>query len=604
MKRTKAAAGRPSFLRVVWVMLGLAVRTHPRMFAIYLVASLGFTGLLVADLHLVRVLLDQAPLFVDGQIAYRTILLTILLLAGVNVIDTLMNAAMNLSYEYLARLAGARMTETMGRKARRLELIRFESSELFDGIEKANAGRGRGFDAMETVLCLLIFHGGYFFFLGLYLVPLEPRLVLGIFAAFLPVAIARAIRAAAFARTEDQVAPLRREFTHYEACLADRTYFKETRTTGAVPFFRRKYDQALAIYNRAMWRTEVRSGLLELALKVLTLGGYVGLLLLLVNFVVSGRISAGLFGAVYFAMDSLFKWFEEVFDRLGFVFENAAFGANYLAFLGLPERRGNQPQPAWGGVVELSNASFQYPGAETQAVAGVNLVIRPGETVAIVGENGAGKSSLVRLIAGLYTPDHGSVRVGGIDPCQVKDERRFRGLSAVFQQYQRYQMSLLDNVRIGEAWIEGGMRGEQDERQAATAALQMAGFFHRQGSNPAELDTMLAREFGGVDLSGGEWQRVAIARGLYRQHDLIILDEPTAAIDPIEEDRVYRMFLEAARGKTAIIVTHRLGLARRADRILVMEAGQIVQDGDHTELIAADGLYARMFHSQAAWYER
>ena len=115
---------------------------------------------------------------------------------------------------------------------------------------------------------------------------------------------------------------------------------------------------------------------------------------------------------------------------------------------------------------------------------------------------------------------------------------------------------------------------------------------------------MLSREFGGIDLSGGEWQRVAIARGLYRPHDTIILDEPTAAIDPLEEDRVYRMFLDSARGKTAIIVTHRLGLARIADRILVMERGRIVQDGSHAELMAAPGPYARMFRAQAAWYQR
>jgi ATP-binding cassette, subfamily B, bacterial len=119
-----------------------------------------------------------------------------------------------------------------------------------------------------------------------------------------------------------------------------------------------------------------------------------------------------------------------------------------------------------------------------------------------------------------------------------------------------------------------------------------------------DLDTMLSREFGGIDLSGGEWQRVAIARGLYRPHDTIILDEPTAAIDPLEEDRLYRMFIDSARGKTAIIVTHRLGLARIADRILVMERGRIVQDGSHDELLAVNGSYARMFHAQAAWYER
>jgi ATP-binding cassette subfamily B protein len=512
---------------------------------------------------------------------------------------------MNLSYEYVSRLADARMTEAMGEKAGRLELIQFEATELYDGIEKAHAGRDRGFDAMEAVVCSAIFHGGYFLFLSLYLVRLEPALVLGVFAAFLPVALSRAIRASAFYNAENKVAPLRREFGHYEACLTERTFFKETRTTGAAPFFRSKYDQALAAYNREMWRTELRTGAIDLGLRVLTLAGYVGLLLLLVRFVIVGRISPGLFGAVYFAMDSIFKWFEELFDRLGFAYENAAYGANYLAFLELPEReRGHAFLPRDRGV-ELRQVNFRYPGAAENAVEGVTLSIRPGEAVAIVGENGAGKSSLVRLITGLYHPDCGSVYAGRVDLRDAMDETRFQRLSAVFQQYQRYRMTLLDNVRIAEPHAETVSIGWKDEHSRAMEALNHAGFYDsRRQTTQVDLDSMLSREFGGIDLSGGEWQRVAIARGLYRPYDTIILDEPTAAIDPIEEDRVYRMFLNSAYGKTAIIVTHRLGLARIANRILVMERGRIVQDGSHSELMTVAGPYARMFRSQAAWYER
>ncbi len=604
MKQPDAAGRRPSFWHVIGAMARLAYQAHPWVFLIYLVSSLLFTALLVVNLHLVRVLLDRLPLLANGQIALGSVVVTILVLGGVNVLDTLMNGAANLSYEYLASLTEARMTTTMGEKAGRLPLIQFESAALYDNIEKAQNGRRRGFEAMEAVIFSLIFHGGYFLFLALYLITLEPLLVLGIFAAFLPVALSRFIRASAFYVTENRVAPLRREFAHYEVCLTDRIYFKETRTTGAAPFFRRRYDETLAAYNREMWRTEVRTGVIDLGLRVLTLAGYGGLLLLLVQFVIGGRISPGLFGAVYFAMDSIFKWFEELFMRLGSAFENAGYGANYLNFLATPERTGGKTTVPWNSGVTLQGVRFRYPSAMANAVEDVTLTLCPGEAVAIVGENGAGKSSLVRLIAGLYAPDRGTVQVGGVDLRQADDATRLHGLSAVFQQFQRYRMTLLDNVCIAEAPVNA-MEGTAGECERVTTALTQAGFYARHGTtSDVTLDTMLAREFGGIDLSGGEWQRVAIARGLYRDHETIILDEPTAAIDPLEEDRVYRMFLDAARGKTAIIVTHRLGLARLADRILVMDHGRIVQDGSHGELMAASGPYARMFRAQAAWYER
>jgi ATP-binding cassette, subfamily B, bacterial len=605
MKQNSTTAQRPAFLHVITAMLRLAIQVHPVMTLVYVLTSLAFTGLLIANLHLTSVLLNRLPLFAEGQISFISVLQAILLLGGMNIFCTLMNAGMNISFEYVTSLASAKMTKAMGSKVGRLELIRFESAELYDGIERATAGINRGFEAMEAVIATIVFHGGYFIFLAFYLVPLEPVLVLGVFAAFLPVAFSRAIRASAFYHTEYKVSPLRRVFNHYEACLTDRTYFKETRTTGAAPFFRRKYDQTLNDYNRELWRTELRTGMIDIALKLLTLGGYVGLLLLLIRFVIMGRISPGLFGAVYFAMDSIFKWFDELFDRVGFAYENAAFGGNYLAFLEMPERkRGSAPLPRDRGV-ELQAVRFTYPGASESAVDSVSLSIKPGEAVAIVGENGAGKSTLVRLIAGLYRPQSGSVRIGGTDLRDAADETRFHHLSAVFQQYQRYRMTLLDNVRIAEPSLHERSDQEGSERSRAADSLNTAGFFHLNNAQVEKnLDGMLSREFGGVDLSGGEWQRVAIARGLYRLHDTIILDEPTAAIDPIEEDRVYRMFLQSAQGKTAIIVTHRLGLARIADRILVMKRGRIVQDGSHAELMAVDGPYARMFQSQAAWYQR
>ena len=592
-------AKRHPFVTVILKMIGLSYRADPRAYSLFIVSSLVFTSLLIADLHLVRTLLDGLPLFVEGRIAYRTVLLTILLLGGVNVMDTLANAALNLIYEYLKRTTAARMTRNMAEKGGRLDLIRFESAELYDGIEKAAIGRERGFEAMEEVVFSAIFHGGYFLFLSLYLAWVKPVLILGVFLSFLPVALSRFIRASAFYKAENRTAALRRRFGHYEECLTDRDYFKETRTRGAVPFFRGLYDRTLAAYNAEMWRTEVRTGLIDLGLKVLTLTGYVGLLLTLVYFLLRSEISVGMFGAVYFAMDGIFKWFEELFDRLGSAYTNSALGGNYFDFMELPERTGGAGRPRYDRGIVMEDVSFRYPGSKEMAVDGVSLVVAPGRSVALVGRNGAGKSTLVRLMTGIYLPDEGRVLIGGVDTREISTTSRYRGLSAVFQSYQRFRMTLSENVTIGDP--DAGVSNEA-ERARIRTALDRAGFAPPPGRLTDGADTMLSREFGGTDLSGGEWQRVAVARGLYRTHDMIVLDEPTASIDPFEETALYHRFVEAARGRTAVIVTHRLGSARIADKIVVMDGGRIAEEGTHEELMRARGHYARMFEAQAGWY--
>ncbi|MFP4385293.1 MAG: ABC transporter ATP-binding protein, partial [Spirochaetia bacterium] len=455
---------------------------------------------------------------------------------------------------------------------------------------KAVHGKTLGFSAMEEVVFALIFHGGYFFFLILYFVRLRPELIIGITASFLPVAVSRCIRAGAFYKTENRTAGYRREVNRYESYMTDRRYAKETRTSDSVSFFENLYLRSIRKYNREQLRTEARTGLIDLGLKVLTFTGYAGMLLLLVYYLLTDRISAGLFGAVFFAMESIFKWFEQVFDRVGRSLKNAKLAGNYFTFLKLPERQVRSESAPYRKAVSLRSVSFTYPGGSSPALSDINLQIHPGEKIALVGPNGAGKSTLVKVLTGLLEPESGEVRIGGKNPAHYSRE----GLSAVFQDYQRYRLTLADNVGIGE-------HGKYSAgRTGVERALEQAGF--DPGQLPRGIDTVLSKEFGGTDLSGGQWQRVAAARGLYRESSLIILDEPTAALDPLEETRVYEQFLELTQGKTALLVTHRLGSVKTATRILVMDGGRIIERGTHSELMERKGLYYRMFSSQARRY--
>jgi ATP-binding cassette subfamily B protein len=259
----------------------------------------------------------------------------------------------------------------------------------------------------------------------------------------------------------------------------------------------------------------------------------------------------------------------------------------------LPERGGTaQAADSARGIV-MENVSFTYPNATSPSVDNVSLAIKPGETIAVVGENGAGKSTLVRLLIGMYKPSAGRVLVRGVDTLTADAASLFTGLSGVFQKYMRYLITLGENVTISQM-------GKTD---AVETALSDAGVAVDKETFPDGLDTMLSREFDGVDLSGGQWQRIAIARGLYRAHELVVLDEPTAAIDPLEESRVYKQFMEISRDKTAIIVTHRLGSVKAADRVVVMDKGKIIAAAPHVELLKSCALYSEMYNAQAMWYE-
>ena len=223
----------------------------------------------------------------------------------------------------------------------------------------------------------------------------------------------------------------------------------------------------------------------------------------------------------------------------------------------------------------------------------VNLTLNKGERVALVGPNGAGKSTLARLLLGLYKPQTGAIRVGDI-PLNTENRREWlTHCSAVFQDFACYDLSARENIIFGDL--------EHPERmEAASTAGGAASVIDGLS---AGYETVLGPTFGGRDLSGGEWQRIATARGFMRETPwLVVLDEPTAALDPLAEQAIYERFIQRSSGRTSLIISHRLSSVRTCDRILVLDNGTIVEDGDHETLLANNRLYAQFFRAQAQWY--
>jgi len=253
------------------------------------------------------------------------------------------------------------------------------------------------------------------------------------------------------------------------------------------------------------------------------------------------------------------------------------------------------PEPIRQGI-RFENVGFRYPEAETWAIRNLSFEIRAGETMALVGENGAGKTTIVKLMTRLYDPDEGRITIDGIDlkDIDIADLRRHVGV--IFQDFIRYSFTAAENIAVGSLEDEPSRERIQEAAERSLAAQVIEKL-------PLKYDQPLGRLFNkGRDLSGGEWQKIAIARAYMRDAQMMILDEPTAALDAKAEAEVFARFIGLAEGKTTLLISHRFSTVRMADRILVLEGGRIIEDGSHDELVARGGVYADLFELQAAGY--
>ena len=248
--------------------------------------------------------------------------------------------------------------------------------------------------------------------------------------------------------------------------------------------------------------------------------------------------------------------------------------------------------------IELEHVSFTYPGSRVPTLKDLNLTIRPGEKIALVGLNGAGKSTLVKLLCGLYRPTSGTIRVGGRPISSFGKEEYFSMIAAVFQDVKLLPLTIAQNVASDN--------GEDIDRQRVRQCLSLAGLWEMVDGLPQKEDTPLGRGVldDGIELSGGERQKVWMARAFYKEAPILILDEPTAALDPLAEQEIYEKYVQMSEGKTSLFISHRLASTRFCDRIWLMENGRITEQGSHEELMEKNGAYARLFEVQGKYYRK
>lgn len=494
-------------------------------------------------------------------------------------------------------------------KAVSLDLAFFETPALHDRLENVLRDVWRTqnlpwilLDTTGAVLSLVVTCG--------LLVPLHPLAVPLLVVLVIPQLVARARYTNLEFTLWNRRGPTQRMASYVQTLLTQGDAVKEVRLFGLGPWFLHRFRAA----NREV-ADEYGSRLLaqERWNLLTTLLAVTGLGLVWIYAVwqaVSGRITLGDLLLVFQASEQVRTNLSHFVDSIGVFYEHSLYVGELHEFLALepddvpgaltprPVGEGPSPmvrRPLQQGV-EFRGVSFAYPGADRPVLEDVSFTIPAGTSMALVGENGAGKTTLVKLLARLYEPTAGCILLDGRDIREYEPAELHRAIGVVFQDFVRYHLTARENIGLGR--IE-----HLHDRARIRAAAEASGALPLLEKLPFGAETLLGRTFeGSVELSGGEWQKLALARAFIRDAQVLILDEPTAALDPLAEHEVFQRFAELTAGKTTLFVSHRFSTVKMARSILVLENGRVLEQGSHDELMARDGQYARMFRTQAKQY--
>ena len=346
--------------------------------------------------------------------------------------------------------------------------------------------------------------------------------------------------------------------------------------------------------NQELWDFKKRDICSFLLCEILCKCGYVLSIIIAILLLLNHRLDFGMLAASLVAFTSCQLAAKYFLISLGRIPECAAFVRDYYDFIDIDEDvRGTEKFDSNFDKINVKNVCFSYPNTDHLTISDISLDIKKNESIAIVGNNGSGKTTLVKLLTGLYKAQKGEVLYGTQNIKDLEPGEFYRNVSIVSQDFVKYEMTLRENIAISD-WKHLDDTGKIQE---LLKQMDLPEF-----SSKEALDMLLGSEFDGRDLSIGQWQKLAIARGMFKDSSMIVLDEPTAALDPIMETTILKMFLQIAKNKTAIIVSHRIGICREVDKIIVMKNGKVAEIGNHNELLTKEGEYYQLYKMQQKWY--
>jgi ATP-binding cassette subfamily B protein len=575
-----------------WATMGLGLLT---LGGALLPATQAWVGKLIVDGVVASIQSGSDPAKTQKVFLYLIFeLILFLFSAGIN-------QARRLIQQLIQLQLANRIRGEIIRKALTMDLSFFEHPEFYDRLQ--NARREGGYKPTELIndSFQIVQNSITMISFAVLLLHFSPWLVVILLATSIPAFIAETRFSEQGFRLLTRRAPESRQINYLSRLLTEDSAVKEIKLFNLGDTLLKRYMTLFEKFFQEDKALARRRALAGFGLGLITTAGFYGSYAWIVWHTVQGKISLGdmtMYLAIFRQGQATFQ---SILAAIGNIYENNLFMANFFEFLGLQPliglSTGDQKLPVpLGGGIEFRGVGFRYPENGQWALRDINLTIHPGEKIALVGHNGAGKTTLIKLLSRLYDPTEGTILIDGIDIRTLDALELHKRIGVIFQDFVRYHLPARENIGFGQIDALNDMDRitESARKSGADAVIE---------NLPEGYETMLGRWFhGGQELSLGQWQKIALARAFMRDAEILVLDEPTASLDAATEYEIFRHFQELTDGKMAILISHRFSTVRMADRIVVIQDGQIAELGTHEELMRQEGTYARLFSMQAEGY--
>ena len=559
-------------------------------------AGVAYVGKLIVDAVVAAIAVSQS----GGDPGYTQVLIFVLVEGALVAAIAAIQRSIGFCQTLLRVLLSQRVNILILEKALTLELAQFEDSEFYDKLNRARQEASSRPLSLVNRTFGLAQHSISLVSYAVLLLQFSPWAVCILILAGIPAFIAETHFSGTRFRIFRHRSPDRRKLMYLETVLAREDHAKEVQLFQLGPELLKRYREIYKLLFDEEYDLTIRRDSWGLGLGLLTNLAFYGAYAWIAVATIQGVITLGQMTMYLLVFRQGQSSVSSMLSAIGGMYEDNLYLSNLYEYLEqpIPVRFGatlTGPDDRAGLVFE--GVSFTYPGASHPAVRDINLEIKPGQSIGIVGRNGSGKTTLIKLLAGLYELDHGHIRYQGLDLTQWDPAALRSSIGVIFQDFNRYQLKVGENIGVGDAT---NLWNEQRWNEAAEMG-QAAEFIERL---PQRYNTQLGRWFhSGQELSAGQWQRIALARAFMRSKaNILVLDEPTASMDAETEAEIFEHFRSLTEDKIAILISHRFSTVRRADVIVVMDQGEIVERGSHAELVALQGRYAKLFELQARGY--